>query len=62
MKKLITIIKLTETSKFKLQQALENSSSVLRAIKEFQLTGPAFQDMKTLEDSIQHLECFLLGK
>ena len=55
-------IKLTEVQKFRLHNALREAASMLSTIKLSPLKGDALKDMKILEQGVQHLECFLLGK
>jgi len=55
-------LKLTEIQKHKIQTALRDAADVLREIKLKTLKGEALTDMKVLEQSVQGLEVFAIGK
>lgn len=55
-------LKLTELQKHKIQSSSRDLSSVLQEIKNKSLSGEALTDMKMLEQAVQHLEIFTLGK
>ena len=54
-------MKLTEMQRLQLRQALNNTSEVLRVIKQKKLgKGQPLEDMKLLETVVQTIECLLL--
>lgn len=55
-------IKLNPLEKQILTRSFIDLSGFLNAIKRKKLEGQALNDMRTLEESVQNLECFLLGK
>lgn len=53
-------MKLNDVQKFKLRQALDNTASVLREIKQKSLKKHELTDMKFMEDTVQRLEIIVL--
>lgn len=55
-------LKLTALQEHKARSAHQNASDVLREIKSKPLKGEALKDMKTLEEAVQCLEVFVIGR
>lgn len=55
-------LKLSDVEVERIRQAYNLSQMVLAAVKRKSLKGEALEEMKTLENAVQCLEVFLLGK